>query len=1392
MIFKLNKLLCFSLAVVCLHNNSFSQAPTDQEKYALKQIVPTSPEAALLGRFGDIPIGYYTGTAEINVPLYTIKENGVEIPIALNYHSSGIRVEDQASDVGLGWLMEPGGAVIQIVNGKDDGRDRLLYNSMYPGTQTSYYTYLNSKVIVNGVHGGRNQIGTACLLCVGTDGTGDSLEEIQYLLQGFGQPDIYQYSFPGGYSGKFYIDPKTLTPILIDKKNEINFVNTGTGWLATTLDGNKFYFQAQETATINGADFVGYTWKLSSIVLSNGKSINFSYTSGQYDWQSISESYHTDYPVSESVGVGIDPLIQGGGDFLPTTSGSNTHHDVLTLNQISTDNEIINFNLENRDDMPTVRVKSVDIKSTVTNKLIRSFNFNYDYFTYTTAGGTYLDYQFNHNVSPPPSNYIAKRLKLLSVQEIGYDANLQPVQKPSYQFSYDESNALPLKTSFSRDFWGYYNGANNNRLLPDLTYLYSAGMLRQDFPYTIFQLFNGANRAPDKTKITAGMLMQIKYPTGGYTTFRYEPNSFTNYNSPDGDKIASSYKTISLQDQNSPGDQNSTTFTLARHMLLSFTHHFGKGVPGNTVTFDDLLNATITLSKISGGTTTQLKQWRVQAASRNDFNSTGYVQFSDTYDFVYDASAQYTLVVDLPDYLGNQKDLSKEADVRTYCTYYNIPAVQTQASYGGGVRVASIKNYDSNGALLSNKAIGYINADGTSSGVLMSPLQFITPRTMHFEDLYHIPSGYGAVDETGYTPQKNTGEGDVWWMSSESDIPLSDAAGGNIIGYSRVEEKELVNDIPINGKHAYYYNNQASETGVYTPDNPNLLNGFISKEEIYNNSDVKLAESNYNYVSKHEETLMAFKCLNNVMINYVCEPLNSLKTPAYPPFAYTILCYPINSKWLVLDNKTTTEFRNSIGVTKTENYTYNTIGQISSISTTNSDQKVITHQYKFPYDVASASGSIEDALRSASLYNNLLEDHLLVNNSEVSRTKISYANMSGQLVKNKIEHATYSNPLYTDVSFDGYGPNKTLTQATDKGLIPSAILWNDNNSYIIAEVTNSAPMDIAYTSFETNQAGNWTMVSTSRNNAGFTGSQSYNLSSGALSKANLIAATNYVVSYWTQNTSPYSIAGTVGGIPVKGLTINGWTYYEHHVTGQTTITLSGIGNVDEVRLYPATAQMTTYTYDPLIGMTSSTDAKGETTYYEYDSFQRLMNVRDKDKNIIKSFCYNYAGQATGCFVAQPTFTNSVQNGIFSKGCSTGSTGSSVTYTVPAGQYTSTISQQDADNQAKNDVIANGQNYANANGSCILDVTMAVSNTTVDAYEINFSGSATGSYTRQFTSPTIQVPAGTYNVIIYPTGSTYNNLHTFNLTGQASQTGVPRASFNSVSVSAGSNITISVQ
>jgi hypothetical protein len=53
------------------------------------------------------------------------------------------------------------------------------------------------------------------------------------------------------------------------------------------------------------------------------------------------------------------------------------------------------------------------------------------------------------------------------------------------------------------------------------------------------------------------------------------------------------------------------------------------------------------------------------------------------------------------------------------------------------------------------------------------------------------------------------------------------------------------------------------------------------------------------------------------------------------------------------------------------------------------------------------------------------------------------------------------------------------------------------------------------------------------------------------------------------------------------------------------------------------AMVTTFTYKPLIGVSTMTDPKGDTITYHYDSFNRLEFVKDKDGNILSENQYHY-------------------------------------------------------------------------------------------------------------------------------------------------------------------------
>ena len=63
--------------------------------------------------------------------------------------------------------------------------------------------------------------------------------------------------------------------------------------------------------------------------------------------------------------------------------------------------------------------------------------------------------------------------------------------------------------------------------------------------------------------------------------------------------------------------------------------------------------------------------------------------------------------------------------------------------------------------------------------------------------------------------------------------------------------------------------------------------------------------------------------------------------------------------------------------------------------------------------------------------------------------------------------------------------------------------------------------------------------------------------------------------------------------------------------------------LDNLRLSLPNALITTYTYKPLVGMTSMTDPRDVTTTYEYDAFGRLSKVKDANGKVINTYDYHY-------------------------------------------------------------------------------------------------------------------------------------------------------------------------
>lgn len=122
-------------------------------------------------------------------------------------------------------------------------------------------------------------------------------------------------------------------------------------------------------------------------------------------------------------------------------------------------------------------------------------------------------------------------------------------------------------------------------------------------------------------------------------------------------------------------------------------------------------------------------------------------------------------------------------------------------------------------------------------------------------------------------------------------------------------------------------------------------------------------------------------------------------------------------------------------------------------------------------------------------------------------------------------------------------------------------------------------------------------------------------------------------------------------------------------------------------------QVTTYTYDPLIGIRSITPPSGIRENYSYDTANRLKHIIDMNGNILKEFNYNYSPKNW-------YYSGETSKVFRSVNCGSNAVSSPVTYTVPAYKYASDISQGDADYKAGLDLNTNGQNLANSTTTCI--------------------------------------------------------------------------------------------
>ncbi|MEP0418079.1 MAG: hypothetical protein ABJN36_19335 [Cyclobacteriaceae bacterium] len=72
-----------------------------------------------------------------------------------------------------------------------------------------------------------------------------------------------------------------------------------------------------------------------------------------------------------------------------------------------------------------------------------------------------------------------------------------------------------------------------------------------------------------------------------------------------------------------------------------------------------------------------------------------------------------------------------------------------------------------------------------------------------------------------------------------------------------------------------------------------------------------------------------------------------------------------------------------------------------------------------------------------------------------------------------------------------------------------------------------------------------------------------------------------------------------------------------------TYIASQAGAIDNLKFHTVDTQMSTYIYKPLVGLTSSTDPMGRTTFLCYDEWGRFLYTKDQEGNATHSIEYHY-------------------------------------------------------------------------------------------------------------------------------------------------------------------------
>ena len=751
----------------------------------INDVVMPPPEAASLGKYGDIPVSYFTGVPDISIPIHQLSSGSLKHSVSLSYHSSGIKVGEVASKVGLGWSLIAGGLISRTVQGiKDETRPGGYY---FDGTDIPAFE------------------DDPC------EWGGYALEVGHGVIDG--EPDIFSFNIEG-YSGKFYFNSNQ-EPILVPQQDiniEPVFGNNSaaidylSGFIVTPPNGVKYYFGDGEIEISkyggNSNPLVS-SWYLKRISTPDDLyAIDFSYIDETYSYKNLpSCSTVSICPNGTPCYANLSEVFVDGKKL--TTILTNTETVVFVHTDERQDLDPNPFNLQDH------RAMKLDEIEIITGSFCKKFVLNQGY---TTDDAT-----FPHAATFGNAN---KRLILFDVTEKSCD---ESITTPGYHFTYNslDQNAqmfLPNRVSKAIDHWGFYNGADDNN------YQHVNNL---NIPFSEASGGNGIGQYPGQSDretneffMEMGVLEKIEYPTGGYTEFDFEANSY--------------YATY---------EETNTT-------VIDHVSH-GNNFPlcGNQVTTGQAVTFT-----------------QQDLADYDYFYEIGTSPFSCNCEITPGILTQMTIkVYDTtnpgapPLALSVQGDCSGNSVVSSTDKLINLfPGIQANKPYifeidGTNCFATSLITLQESVMVTENKKVGglrveSITSNSVSSGTVAKSFEYESSSIpsqssgkLFYQPKYWTYNTLPSVSNDTQCDPNNPPEpnGGVYVFFDNSIVPLGTFEGYHI-GYSRVVEQSSGN-----GRTVYNYlieNSEESEGFPVAPPLPRVQNGKLASNNIFHENGISLSQ----------------------------------------------------------------------------------------------------------------------------------------------------------------------------------------------------------------------------------------------------------------------------------------------------------------------------------------------------------------------------------------------------------------------------------------------------------------------------------------------------------------------------------------------------------------------